>query len=218
MRRFRCTRMTITLRIFIWLRRMMPRWCLWISSRSSQEMSLRRHTKWARLGLWNISTSCRPNGMNSMDRSEMVGTGVPLPRIESVSALEGRRLRVVWKSGESHDVDVSPALLSHRSFVALRSSDELFSTAARDEFGDAVVWADGSELSATWLYELAEPDGLSNDEFRSAMESLHMSLDGMAVRLGIARRLVADYRKNRPIPRTVALATRHLMERQRSAR
>jgi DNA-binding transcriptional regulator YiaG len=153
--------------------------------------------------------------MNSMGSNEMVGTGVPLPRIEKVSFIAGRRLHVVWTSGETHDVDVTPALLSHRSFVALRSDDALFATAARDEYGDAVVWADGSELSATWLYELAEPASLSNDEFRSAMDSLHMSLDGMAVRLGIARRLVADYRKDRPIPRTVALATRHLMERTR---
>jgi len=83
-----------------------------------------------------------------------------------------------------------------------------------DEFGDAVVWNDGSELAATWLYELAEPAGLSNDEFRSAMDTLQMSLDGMAVRLGVARRLIAEYRKDRPIPRTVALATRHLVERQ----
>jgi DNA-binding transcriptional regulator YiaG len=153
-----------------------------------------------------------------MDSEEMVGAGAPLPRIEAVSALEGRRLCVVWKSGEKHDVDISPALLSHRALVALRSNDALFKTATRDEFGDAVVWEDGSELSATWLFELAEPASLSNDEFRSAMERLNMSLDGMAARLGIARRLVADYRRDRPIPRTVALATMHLMERQRPTR
>ncbi|MBO9587966.1 DUF2442 domain-containing protein [Devosia sp.] len=150
-----------------------------------------------------------------MVSNDIVGTGVPLPRIERVEALNGRSLRVAWQSGEVHDVDVMPALLSHRLFVELRSNDELFATATKDEYGDAVVWSDGTELAATWLYELAEPAELTNDEFRSAMESLHMSLDGMAVRLGIARRLVADYRKNRPIPRTVALATRHLMERQR---
>lgn len=152
-----------------------------------------------------------------MVNNDMVGTGTPLPRIGHVEVLDARRLRVTWRSGETNDVDVAPALLSHRLFVDLRSNDELFRTASKDEYGDAVVWSDGSELAATWLYELAEPAELTNDEFRSAMESLHMSLDGMAVRLGIARRLVADYRKNRPIPRTVALATRHLVERQRQS-
>jgi len=86
-----------------------------------------------------------------------------------------------------------------------------------DEFGDAIVWDDGSELSASWIYDLAEPDMLSNDEFRSAMDTLHMSLDGMAVRLGVARRLIAEYRKDRPIPRTVSLATRHLVDRMKRA-
>lgn len=148
-----------------------------------------------------------------MDESELVGTGVPLPRIDYVEVLDGRRVHVSWRSGERHEVDLTPALLSHRAFVRLRTDDELFRTAKTDEFGDAILWADQSELSATWVYELAEPDMLTNDEFRSAMETLHMSLDGMAVRLGIARRLVAEYRKDRPIPRTVSLATRHLMER-----
>ena len=148
-----------------------------------------------------------------MSEIELVGTGVPLPRIDKLEVLNGRRVRVEWLSGECHEVDLSPALLSHRAFVRLRTDEGLFRTAKKDEFGDAIVWDDGSELSATWVYELAEPDMLSNDEFRSAMETLHMSLDGMAVRLGIARRLVAEYRKDRPIPRTVSLATRHLMER-----
>ncbi|MFB9952628.1 hypothetical protein ACFFP0_27600 [Rhizobium puerariae] len=39
-----------------------------------------------------------------------------------------------------------------------------------------------------------------------------MSLEGMASALEISRRLVADYRKDKPIPRHVALATRYLVE------
>jgi hypothetical protein len=35
--------------------------------------------------------------------------------------------------------------------------------------------------------------------------------------LGVSRRLIADYRKNKPIPRLVALATRYLLERRRAA-
>lgn len=152
-----------------------------------------------------------------MDEVEIVGTGVPLPRIVSVQALAPHRLRVVWKSGETQDVDVGPALMSHRAFVRLRTDDVLFGSAKVDEFGDAVIWDDGSELAATWIHELSVPTELTNDEFRSAMDSLQMSLDGMAIRLGIARRLVAEYRKDKPIPRTVALATRHLVEHYKRA-
>jgi len=39
-------------------------------------------------------------------------------------------------------------------------------------------------------------------------------LDGMAARLGVARRLIADYRKDKPIPKVVALATRQLLSTQ----
>jgi len=49
------------------------------------------------------------------------------------------------------------------------------------------------------------------------MDALQMSLDGMAARLGIARRLVADYRKDKPIPKTVALATRYLLEQRKAS-
>ncbi|HEY8577115.1 MAG TPA: hypothetical protein VIL88_12325 [Devosia sp.] len=152
-----------------------------------------------------------------MAEVEMVGTGIPLPRMKSVKPLAGRVLQIAWTSGEIQDVDVAPALLSHRSFVRLRSDDALFQSAKLDEFGDAVIWADGSELAATWIHELSVPSDLTNDEFRSAMDSLQMSLDGMATRLGIARRLIAEYRKDRPIPRTVALATRHLVEHYKRA-
>lgn len=46
-----------------------------------------------------------------------------------------------------------------------------------------------------------------------AMDKLHLTLDGMAARLGIARRLVADYRKDKPIPKHIALATKYLLSR-----
>jgi hypothetical protein len=49
------------------------------------------------------------------------------------------------------------------------------------------------------------------------MDELTLSLDGMAAQLGIARRLVADYRKDKPIPKSIALAVRYLVEHQRKA-
>lgn len=76
---------------------------------------------------------------------------------------------------------------------------------------NALEWADGSELSAVWIEELAL-GSLDNAEFRAAMERMNMSLDGMAGYLGIARRLVASYRKDKHIPRHVALATRYLLQ------
>jgi hypothetical protein len=141
---------------------------------------------------------------------------VPLPRIERASALEGRKVLVVWRSGVEQEIDVSAALASRRIFLRLRGDDELFKTLRVNEDGNAIEWADGAELSAIWLERLA-PSSVKNDEFRSAMDELGFTLDGMAARLGLSRRLIADYRKDKPIPETVGLAVRYLVEQQRKA-
>jgi hypothetical protein len=140
----------------------------------------------------------------------------PLPRIESAKPLGGRKVSVVWRGGNSQVIDVAPALASRRIFLALRGDDELFQTLRVNEDGNAIEWADGSELTAIWLERLA-PTSLENADFRSAMEELGYSLDGMAARLGLSRRLIADYRKDKPIPETVGLAVRYLVDMQRKA-
>lgn len=145
--------------------------------------------------------------------NEYISAGRPLARISEASALDARNAKIVWSSGKEQVVDLLPALASHRAFVQLRSDDQLFGTLHAGEDQDSVVWSNGLELSAAWIEELADP-GLDNSEFREAMEALHLSLDGMAARLGVARRLIADYRKNKPIPKHIALATRYLLDRK----
>lgn len=125
-------------------------------------------------------------------------------------------MRIIWEDGSSDVIDTSPALTSRRMFIPLRTDDALFRTLRVSEFGDAIVWDNGAELSAVWLEELA-PASLDNVGFRQAMDELGMTLDGMAARLGIARRLVADYRKDKPIPPYIAMATRYMVERMKKA-
>jgi hypothetical protein len=129
---------------------------------------------------------------------------------------EGRKIEVVWESGAKEVVDLTPALASHRAFVRLRTDDDLFRALRVGNFRDCLEWPDGAELPAAWIEELAEAP-FNNAEFRDAMDKLNMSLDGMASRLGIARRLVAEYRKDKPIPKTVALATRYLLEQRKAS-
>ena len=85
-----------------------------------------------------------------------------------------------------------------------------------NEDGNAVEWDDGAELTAIWIERLA-PTSLQNEEFRAAMDQLGYSLDGMASRLGLSRRLIASYRKDKPIPETVGLAIRYLIDKERRA-
>jgi hypothetical protein len=146
---------------------------------------------------------------------DVLEVGKPISRIESASPSVGRVVSIVWDDGTSSDVDLMPALASHKGFVRLRVDDDLFRTVMVGEYGGYLVWADGSELSSAWIEELADAS-LDNAQFREAMDRLDMSLDGMAARLGIARRLIADYRKNKPIPKHIALATRYLLEQRKA--
>lgn len=151
-----------------------------------------------------------------MDENVVISVGMPLPRIRSAEPLSGRRIAITWKDGRQQVIDVSPAILSHRGFIPLRTDDALFAKMQVDEHGDALVWPGEIELSATWIEELA-PGSIENSEFRSAMDELGFTLDGMAARLGVARRLIADYRKNKPVPPAIALATRFLVNQRRRA-
>jgi hypothetical protein len=146
---------------------------------------------------------------------DVISVGARMPRISKAVAGDGRMLHVVWESGIEQDIDVSPALASHRAFVKLRSDDQLFRSLRVSEYGDAIEWPDGTELAAVWIEELGE-GSLANAEFRDAMDRMKLSLDGMAAHLGIARRLVADYRKDKPIPKYVALATRYLLSTRKA--
>lgn len=144
--------------------------------------------------------------------NDYISVGRPLPRIADAAPGDGRTARITWNNGSTQWVDLAPALANHRAFVRLRSDDALFASMRVSEYGDCLEWSDGAELSAVWIEELADAS-LDNAEFRDAMEKLHLTLDGMAARLGIARRLVADYRKDKPIPKHIALATKYLLTR-----
>lgn len=160
--------------------------------------------------------SLRMRGTLKTDDDDFVEVGGPMPAIRRAEPMNGYVIRVEWDDGREEEIDVAPAILSHRAFVALRDNPAAFAAFKVRDRGDSLMWTDGQELSADWIQELA-PKELGNKEFREAMTQLRLSLDGMAARLGIARRLVADYRKDRPIPKTVALATRYLLEHQQRA-
>lgn len=143
----------------------------------------------------------------------LITVGRSLPRIRRAEPLDKRNALIEWRSGESVIVDLAPAFVTLRIFAQVRKDDALFRTMSVDEYGDAVAFADGAELSAMWIEELAAAS-MTNDEFRLAMDKLRFTLDGMAARLGLSRRLIASYRKDKPLPKAVALATRYLLSKQ----
>lgn len=146
------------------------------------------------------------------DDDEFISVGSRLPKIAAATPLDGRCVHVRFTSGVEKTVDLVPALASRRIFIPLREDDALFRQMTISPWADALQWPGPDlEFPAEWLDDLP-PATFSNAEFRDAMDRLGFSLDGMAAALEISRRLVADYRKAKPIPRHIALATRYLVE------
>lgn len=142
---------------------------------------------------------------------DIISVGRPLPRIAAVTADERRRVQVTWRNGKMSTVDLAPVILSHRVFIPLRNDDDLFQTVRVNTDGTALEWDEGIELSAEWIERLPSI-GMDNAEFRRIMDTLDLTLDGMAAQLEVSRRLIAQFRGVRPIPSSIALATRYLVE------
>ncbi|MBN9055223.1 MAG: DUF2442 domain-containing protein [Rhizobiales bacterium] len=145
------------------------------------------------------------------DDDEIISAGAPLPRLASVMPLDGRKLRVQFEDGREKTVDLASALESRRFYKPLRDNDDLFRAFRISEYRDSIEWNDDLDFSAVWLEALPEAE-FSNEEFRAAMDRMGMTLDGMAEALEVSRRLIADYRKDKHIPRHISLATRYLIE------
>lgn len=140
---------------------------------------------------------------------DLIRVGSVLPRLRSASADGGFRVRIVWRDGREQNVNLAPAIFSHRHFIPLRDGTAQFHLMSVNEDGTAIEWPGGIELSAEWIERLPEA-GMDNEEFRAIMERRHLSLEGMAAALEISRRQVADYRASKSIPAHIALATRYI--------
>ncbi|MFD1941890.1 hypothetical protein [Paradevosia shaoguanensis] len=134
------------------------------------------------------------------------------PRLASVSLVAERYVKLVWSDGVSENKDIAPILANHRSFVRLRSDDALFASLRVTDDGGGIEWSDGSMVSSSSL--MALPKSLmSNQEFRGLMDDLHISVEALSVLLGCSRRLIADFRASKPVPKYIALALRYVAER-----
>ncbi len=137
-----------------------------------------------------------------------------LPRIEAVEADEDYKLRVCWAHGVESLVDISGLIDAFRVYAPLRADPTLFEAVRVGEYGTHIVWTDEIDMAATTLWRLAQEQSgatLSAAEFRRWRERQTHTLDTAAKALGVSRRMVAYYDKGeKPIPRTVALATRAL--------
>ncbi len=145
-----------------------------------------------------------------MSASDIIDTGMAMPRVASVRALSGAKVEVVWaagnRSGRSEVIDLAPIIATYTVFRPLRSNDALFGTVKVIENGSVVAW-DGNdlELTAEALEGLAE-QAMTPSEFAAFMKRFDLTETAMAAILGYSRRQIGYFKTVGPIPRVVALA------------
>lgn len=139
----------------------------------------------------------------------------PLPRIAAVVPGRARlSLHVTWQTGGTSIVDMAGLIGTFRIYAPLRDDQVLFAQVQLGEFGTDVVWSDEIDMAADTLWRLAQEQSgetLTAEAFRAWRLRKAYTLEGAAKALGLSRRMVAYYEQgDKPVPRTVALATRAL--------
>jgi hypothetical protein len=136
---------------------------------------------------------------------------IPMPRIESVEADGGLRVRVKWKQSlrpyVAEVVDLAPLIESLKHFKPLRSDEDLFNTVHLTYGGSAIAWGnnDKIEMAATSVERLAE-EAFTPDEFRAFLKANGLTHTQAALEFGYSRRQIENFVSVGPIPRVVVLA------------
>src|SRR5579871_3737314 len=144
-----------------------------------------------------------------MSVSEIIDSGIPLPRMATVQPLADCTLRVKWaegaRAGRVDMVDVSPAIYGYKIYRPLRN-ERLFLSGVIAEDGDAISWGtDDLMMSADTIQSLAQ-ESWSPAEFTDFLARMRLTQEAAAALLGRSRRQIATYATKGPIPRIVALA------------
>jgi hypothetical protein len=152
-----------------------------------------------------------------MSETDIVRVGEPLPRVGTVRPLDDFRVEVEWLGSDrgKQRIYLAPAIFTFKIYRPLRDDPELFKTVHAIIGGSAIAWGEDEaiDMSAVMLEELASQE-MEVSDFRSFLERNKLTLEAAAAQLGISRRLAAYYAAgDRPIPRTVVLACRHLDEK-----
>lgn len=142
--------------------------------------------------------------------NEVITVGTAMPLIAAVWHVRDFVVAVTWaagtREGMTEEVDLTPVVMQYRVLAPLRTNPALFSSVRIEDDGSTLVWSDGRiDMGATTVERLAS-DAMSNADFRAFIERHRLTLDAAGAVLGLSRRQVAYYAKDRPIPRLVALA------------
>jgi hypothetical protein len=157
-----------------------------------------------------VPTVVELDKLSVMRATDIVTIGNPMPLIAGIRHAHEHFVSVTWadglRKGMTENVDLAPVIMQYRIFQPLRVDVELFASVQLSEDGDTLVWDEGRiDMAATTVERLAA-ESMTNAQFRSFLDRHGLTLDAAGAVLGISRRQVAYYSKDRPIPRLVALA------------
>lgn len=155
-------------------------------------------------------TEYSPFGLSSLPQPPYTIMDRPSRHVVAALASHRRCVRVLWNDGVAETVDLEGLLLEHRRYLRLRRSDALFRTVRASDAGQYLEWSDGTRIAVSAIADLSAAV-LTNEQFRIAMKTLEISLEGLAARLGVSRAQISAYRASKPIPKNIALAVRHLL-------
>lgn len=151
-----------------------------------------------------------------MSADDIVIVGRPLPKLASVApAGGGFDVMVTWaagdRAGQTDKVDLAPVIFTYKVFRPLRDGAIPFGSVRLGAWGGSIVWEGDADLDigAETIEDLAAAS-MTNEEFAAFLRRNNLTLDAAAAQLGIARRRVAYFAKDREIPRYIALACRQL--------
>jgi hypothetical protein len=146
--------------------------------------------------------------------------GDTIPKIKAIAVVAPRSLRLTWAERPSGAVVDLGALMTTRLLRRL-SDPALFAQAVLADWGSAVRWPNGAELSAEtlWIETLARAGRGDAAEFLLWRLRGGYSLEAAAQALGLSRRTIAHYGDGRhTVPKTVLLAIRYLGAEARLAK
>lgn len=151
-----------------------------------------------------------------MSADDIVTVGRALPKLSSVAPAGGAfNVVVTWAAGDrigrTDRVDLAPVIFTYKVFRPLRDGSIPFGAVRLGAWGGSIVWEGDEDLDigAETIEDLAAAS-MTNAEFADFLWRNRLTLDAAAAQLGIARRRVAYFAKDREIPRYIALACRQL--------
>ena len=134
-----------------------------------------------------------------------------LPRLKSVKALPGRKLKLVWRDGETRLCDLTGLIARSKSLASLASA-MTFAKVKLIDWGAGVGWPNGLDLSAQTLRRISgEQLHFDAASFRAWQAKFSLSNQEAADALGLALGTIKNYRNGHAISTAVAIACRAMI-------